>query len=389
MINYYLPAMMRKRELLNLQHLPILVLLDGHSSRLSVSVLNFCRKNTIHILILPAHTSSITQPLDCAPNGVLKNVFCKESALRVNYARGPSLPNQSTDSPPAAILENEGTDTWISTHHLEEDDTIPPLPEFLLASHTSQSYRDSAPAHRKLLAEVLPLALDSALSQKVIAAGWRKSGLLPFNPDSVINNLPEGTSIQLPQRGRISISSKLLTDDEMFSSLCQWRKSQLEMLLSTKNNSPAIIDELKRELNDITVNCQQLHHHIITPSCTIPHYPFNTPFQTIPSDSPGETSLLSTRTEHNKQEFHSGSDDYMLENPISVFDSVSGTQLSGKRKRRVEQMQNVENESMVTTSQRCKRKASEAAMTVIGSLLDSDSESDSYDGEDLYCSEMM
>ena len=79
----------------------------------------------------------------------------------------------------------------------------------------------------------------------------------------------------------------------------------------------------------------------------------------------------------------------MLENPISVFDSVSGTQLSGKRKRRVEQMQNVENESMVTTSQRCKRKASEAAMTVIGSLLDSDSESDSYDGEDLYCSEMM
>lgn len=45
---------------------PLLLILDNHSSHLSLEALRFCRNNGIHMITLPPHTSHKTQPLDLA-----------------------------------------------------------------------------------------------------------------------------------------------------------------------------------------------------------------------------------------------------------------------------------------------------------------------------------
>ena len=72
MLHYILPAAIKKRKASGLTDRKILFVLDSHISRMSVSVLQFCKKNKITILTIPAHSSYLTQPLDCGPNGAFK-----------------------------------------------------------------------------------------------------------------------------------------------------------------------------------------------------------------------------------------------------------------------------------------------------------------------------
>ena len=57
---------------------PILLLYDGHTSHVSLSVLQWARENNIIILILPAHTSHVIQPLDVGCFGPLQKVYNSE-----------------------------------------------------------------------------------------------------------------------------------------------------------------------------------------------------------------------------------------------------------------------------------------------------------------------
>ena len=43
---------------------PVLVLMDGHSSRFDYDVLKFCSKNNIHLFVGPPDTTGVTQLLD-------------------------------------------------------------------------------------------------------------------------------------------------------------------------------------------------------------------------------------------------------------------------------------------------------------------------------------
>lgn len=43
---------------------PKLLIYDGHSSHISLDVIEAAILNNIHIIVLPAHTTSILQPLD-------------------------------------------------------------------------------------------------------------------------------------------------------------------------------------------------------------------------------------------------------------------------------------------------------------------------------------
>ena len=134
MSNYYLPEMVRRRELLGLTDRPILILLDGHSSRLSLPIIRLCRKLNVMMLVLPSHTSSFTQPLDRGPNGVLKQVYAKETSMRINH--------------PAVI-------------NVQQDSTVP----VAFRSQTSQDYySDSASAYRRLVRDALPMAVEAALT---------------------------------------------------------------------------------------------------------------------------------------------------------------------------------------------------------------------------------
>lgn len=60
---------------------PILLVLDNHSSHISISAYNFCRENNIHMVSLPPHTSDHLQPLDLTFFSPLKNALYREYDL--------------------------------------------------------------------------------------------------------------------------------------------------------------------------------------------------------------------------------------------------------------------------------------------------------------------
>ena len=49
---------------------PVLLIEDGHSSHVSIKLIELARKNGVHLLCLPAHTTHILPPLDV---GVFKS----------------------------------------------------------------------------------------------------------------------------------------------------------------------------------------------------------------------------------------------------------------------------------------------------------------------------
>ncbi|XP_046684553.1 uncharacterized protein LOC124370309 [Homalodisca vitripennis] len=57
---------------------PVLLVLDNHGSHISVDSYTFCRKNHIHILSIPPHTSHKIQPLDVSFYAPLKSAFKKK-----------------------------------------------------------------------------------------------------------------------------------------------------------------------------------------------------------------------------------------------------------------------------------------------------------------------
>ncbi|EZA47929.1 hypothetical protein X777_14500 [Ooceraea biroi] len=57
---------------------PVLLILDNHESHISLEAYNYCRKNDIHLLTLPPHTSHRMQPLDLTFYSPLKNAYNKE-----------------------------------------------------------------------------------------------------------------------------------------------------------------------------------------------------------------------------------------------------------------------------------------------------------------------
>ena len=50
---------------------PVLLIEDGHSSHISMEVIELARCNNIHVLCLPSHTTHLLQPLDV---GVFKSL---------------------------------------------------------------------------------------------------------------------------------------------------------------------------------------------------------------------------------------------------------------------------------------------------------------------------
>ena len=61
---------------------PVLLIEDGHSSHISIDVINLARDNGIHLLYLPAHTTHMLQPLDV---GVFKSLKSKFSIVCKKY----------------------------------------------------------------------------------------------------------------------------------------------------------------------------------------------------------------------------------------------------------------------------------------------------------------
>jgi hypothetical protein len=126
-----------------------MIVLDGHESHLSAKFEDFCKANNIITLCLPAHSSHLTQPLDVGCFSVLKRLYGRE-------------------------LEE-----YIKAHITHITKT-----EFFIA---------------------FKAAHFNAITPQNIKAGFRGTGLVPYDPQVVISKLdiklrtPTPTSPRLPE----------------------------------------------------------------------------------------------------------------------------------------------------------------------------------------------
>ena len=224
-----------------MEQTPILLVLDGHSSRLSTSFISTCRKNNIIVLVLPAHTSSVMQALDCSPNGVLKATFAKESALRVNM---PTLPERTdNESIVEGGINKDAEEEW------------PDLPEEINIFAEKNQFTNSAAAHRRLLAEVLPIAVEAATSYTAMNAGWSKCGLVPFNPAKVLGMVQAGDK-PVEHRGFMpNISGKEITSVDICCDIWMFEMRKYQKKLSAKK-LPLI--ERERNLRRESRGCKMI-----------------------------------------------------------------------------------------------------------------------------------
>ncbi|KAI0996103.1 hypothetical protein K3495_g12078 [Podosphaera aphanis] len=110
-----------------------LLLLDGHGSHADVEFMWTNYQNKIACLYLPAHTSHILQPLDLAPFSVVKSKYRQEI-------------------------------------------------------QTLASIDNAAPVKKERFITSYNKARIEGLSGRVIRAGWRASGLCPYNPELVLQS---------------------------------------------------------------------------------------------------------------------------------------------------------------------------------------------------------
>jgi hypothetical protein len=111
-----------------------ILILDGHGSHLTPDFIEYCRDNKIILLCLPPHTSHMLQPLDVSVFSPLKHWFKRECENRLRMG-----------------------DIRVSKS------------DFLDIYHKTR---------------------PQALTEKNVRSGYRKSGLIPFNPAAVLSQLP-------------------------------------------------------------------------------------------------------------------------------------------------------------------------------------------------------
>ena len=227
MFHIYIPEMIRRRSQIRAEGKKILLVLDGHSSRLSLPIILTCIRYNITILVLPAHSSALTQPNDRGVNSVFKSWFSKVAADRVNsvvqlHFTGP--PELDTVDPPLP--------------HVEEEE-FPPIPT--LARSQQMFDKTTAKSFRDLLISILPISIEHALRSEVVSSAWYTSGLHPFNKSVPLGCLPTGNSENhISTRKGLDISGKILTSFEMELAIMRWTLDR-EQALSAKE-----LDERER-----------------------------------------------------------------------------------------------------------------------------------------------
>jgi hypothetical protein len=128
-----------------------ILILDGHGSHLSVDFLFTCKMNNIHLIFLPAHSSHVLQPLDLSCFSPIKSRYRQQ------------------------IAELASLD-------------------------------DSAPIKKHRFIEYYHRAREESLTERVIRAGWKASGISPFNPEKAYaSSQVKGKPITPPRPKHVQI----------------------------------------------------------------------------------------------------------------------------------------------------------------------------------------
>ena len=159
MLNCFLPYLHMKRERLQMPMAPAILLMDGHSTRLNEEIIRKLLSEHVSVAIFPAHSSHLLQPLDLCPFGEFKKKLSK-----LSFSPGDRIRQK----------------------------------------------------REKLVNQAL-LAWRYASMEDIIEAGFKRSGIWPFNPEAVLTGNPASIVDETPAPGqekrtkRISISNRVFT----------------------------------------------------------------------------------------------------------------------------------------------------------------------------------
>ena len=233
MLEVSLPQMVQRRKNLNLTEKQILLILDGHHSRLSLLFIYACIRWRITVLVIPAHTSSEIQPNDCGVNGVFKATFTKECSKRTSFSRRNPTPEQPQTEQQMVLPQNFPPPKLYPSNRVPKAEILKalnasekelPLPalfdQYDFDSTTTRSQRQ-----REILVEVIPRALEKPLSISTITSSWQTAGLLPIGSgkDAVLSKLPEGPRPVQQNRSYPTISGRVLTSQELLAEIWEWQ----------------------------------------------------------------------------------------------------------------------------------------------------------------------
>ncbi len=126
-----------------------LLILDGHESHHSTDFELFCKEHKIITLCMPAHSSHILQPLDVGCFGPLKQAYGKQ------------------------------------------------IEDLMRAHQTHITKADFLPAFYA--------AFQAAITEKTIKGGFRGTGLIPFDPESVLSRLDVRLRTPSPANGHLEL----------------------------------------------------------------------------------------------------------------------------------------------------------------------------------------
>jgi hypothetical protein len=168
-----------------------MIIVDGHHSHLTPEFMEYCIQHRIILLCLPAHTTHLTQPLDVSTFSSVKHWF---------------------------RLEMDA--------YLRCGETRVPKAEFM-----------------RLYAKSRPLAMTT----KNIQSGFRKAGLIPYNPAAVLRQLPSQPLTPPPP----TIPQEFLTPKDI-EHLKRSIKERDELVSTGKPDDLAVSQKIQAKIDKAT-----------------------------------------------------------------------------------------------------------------------------------------
>ena len=249
MLNIYIPEMVKRRADMKLDDKSILLLLDGHTSRYSLPVIMACIRYNITILILPAHSSSHTQPCDLGVNSAFKSSFSNLALRKLNTI--PIL-QQMMDGPDMSEEIESQAITETSQQH-----QTPQTPDRRALPQDFRSYKynhntSTAAGYRSLLAAILPESIQNALRLSVIEGAWKATGLYPLDKARVLDQLEEGEEIEKATVPRTpKISGRVITCVEVEKDILKWELAKQEAADKRTFSTSEKRERIERKLKEI------------------------------------------------------------------------------------------------------------------------------------------
>jgi hypothetical protein len=170
-----------------------LLILDGHESHHSPEFLRLCKENRIIALCMPAHASHILQPLDVGCFSPLKRAYGTQISQSICYG----------------------------INHITKESFLP----------------------------AFKAAYDKSITMSNIHAGFRATGLVPFEPDTVLSQLDVKLRTPTPEQEAPTTTiwtAKTPSNSYEFNAQKQLLCTRIQ---NHQNSSPSAILELVEQLN--------------------------------------------------------------------------------------------------------------------------------------------